>query len=231
MAGPDFTAAFEAPVYQVAGAAVAEDEADPTAAMQMSVEEIRRDENSRIQITDGPNGREFYFPAARNPGAAFSLSIALLAFGGFTVMARLLFHSLFFEIAFGLVSLLVLVGCINLWLKSSRITVNSSGVTALSRWLLFTRTRRFEAGEIVDFDTKIGMTSGNKAYYNLKLVTRASADSFAARKARYQQTGERPPPKFGISDPAGVTLAGGIASRPEADWLVREMTRALGRRI
>ena len=51
-----------------------------------------------------------------------------------------------------------------------------------------------------------------------------------ARKARYEQTGERPPLKFSVSTPGGFTLAGGLASKPEADWLVREMTRALGRR-
>jgi len=232
MSGPDFSASFEVPVFKVAGAAVADaDETDPTAAMQMPIEEIRRDEQSKIQITDGPGEREFYFPAARNLGAAFSLTVALLAFGGFMVMARLLFHSLFFEFAFGLVSLLVLFGCVNLWFKSSRITVNASGLTSVNRWLLFARTRRFDAGEIADFDTKIGMTSGNKAYYTLKLVTRASGQDFAARKAHYQQTGERPPLKLSISNPSGVTLASGIASKPEADWLVREMTRALGRKI
>ena len=230
MAGPDFTAAFEVPVYQVAGAAAAADEADPTAALQMSVEEIRRDENSKIKITAGPNGREFYFPAARNLGAAFSLTVTLLAFGGITVAARLLFHSLFFEIAFGLVTLLILIGCVNLWLKSSRITINSSGLTSVNRWLLFTRTRRFEAGDIADFDTKIGSTIGNKTYYTLKLVTRVIGEDFATRKARHQNAGEQPSVKFGVSDSKGVTVASGIASKPEADWLAREMIRALGRK-
>jgi len=231
VAGPDFNAAFDVPVYQIAGAAVAADEADPTAELQMSVEEIRRDENSRIEITDGPNGREFYFPAARNPGVAFSVTVAFLAFGGFTVAARLLFHSVFFEIVFGLVSLLIFIGCVNLWFKSSQVIINSSGVTARNRWLLFSRTRRFDTSEIARFDSRIGMTSGNHAYHAIKLVARGSEDNFATRKARYQQTGERPPITIGISDPNGTTLAGGIASKPEVDWLVREMTRALGRKI
>ncbi len=232
MSGPDFSASFDVPVFKVADAAGAgAEEPDPTAVLQMSAEEIRRDENSRICVTDGPDGREFYFPAARNPGAALTLTIAFLVFGGFAVAARLLFHSLFFEIVCGLVTLLLFFGCLNLWFKSSRIKVNSSGLTSVNRWLLFTRTRRFDAGEIEDFGLKIGMTSGNQAYYTLKLIPRGSAESFAKRKARYQQTGERPPLKFGITDPSGVTLAGGIASKPEADWLVREMNHALGRRL
>ena len=72
MRGPDFSVAFDVPVFKVAGAAIADEagEPDPTAALQMPVEELRRDEHSKIQVNDGPNGREFYFPAARNPGTA-----------------------------------------------------------------------------------------------------------------------------------------------------------------
>jgi hypothetical protein len=77
MSGPDFAAQFEVPVFQVAGvaAAAAMDAPDPTAPLQMPVEELRRDEHSKIQVTDGPDGREFYFPAARNPGAAIFTTI------------------------------------------------------------------------------------------------------------------------------------------------------------
>ena len=84
MRGPDFYVAFEVPVFKVAGAAVAEaaDEPDPTAALQMPVEELRRDEHSKIQVTDGPDGREFYFPAARNPGTALFMTLFMLVFNG-----------------------------------------------------------------------------------------------------------------------------------------------------
>lgn len=234
VAGPDFISTFDVPVFQVAGIAAdaKSDAPDPTAAWQMPVEELRRDENSKIQTRVGSDGHEFYFPAARNVGAAFSLTVAFLAFGGFTVAAWLVFHSLLFEIAFGLVSLLVFIGCFNLWFKSNRITINSSGVTRRNCWLLFTHTRQFDAGEIIRFDTKVGMTSGNQAYQDIVLITRTDEDNFAARKAHYQQTGEHPPLKLSIkNNSGGHTLASSIASKPEADWLVREMTRALGRKI
>jgi hypothetical protein len=232
MAGPDFSAVFEVPVFRVAGTVlVAEPDKDPTAPLQMSVEEIRRDEHSKIQISDGPAGREFCIPAARNLGMAFSLTFFFLVWSAFTLAAYALFKSLFFEIVFTAVDVLVFVGCLNVWLKSSRVTVDSTGVTALNRWLLFSKSRRFAAGEIERFDTAIGMTSGNTAYYAIKLVKPGDRDDFAARKARYQQTGERPELKFAVRNPSGVTLASGIASKPEADWLVQEMTRALGRRI
>ncbi len=232
MSGPDFSATFEVPVFRVAGTVpVVESEADPTAPLQMSVEEIRRDEHSKIQVTDGPGGREFYFPAARNLGTAIGITVFFLVWTAFTVAAYVLFKSLFFEIVFTVVDFFIFVGCVNLWLKSSRVTIDSTGVSAKTRWLLFSKSRRFAADDIERFDTKIGMTSGNNVYYLIKLVKPGSEGDFAAHKTRYQQTGERPPLKFAVNDPSGVTLASGIASKPEADWLVQEMTKALGRRV
>ena len=232
MRGPDFSATFEVPVFQVAGAVVAEEanEPDPTAALQMPVEELRRDENSKILVTDGPRGREFYFPAARNPGAAIMTTVFALVFNGATV-ATFHFHApILFPIVLGLFGALIFCFAFSLWFKSSRVTVDSTGVSAVNRWLLFSRTRRFAAADIVRFDTKVGMTSGTQTFQDLKLVTAASANSYAASQEKFQQTGERPPLKFAVSSHGGVTLAGGLASKPEADWLVQEMTRALGRR-
>ena len=231
MAGPDFGATFEVPVFQVAGAAIEPaDEPDPTAALQMPVEELRRDEHSKIQVTDGPRGREFYFPAARNLGAAIVTTVFALIFNG-AVVATIHFHApIMFPIVLSLFGVLLFCFTFSLWFKTSRVTIDSTGITTVNRWLVFSRTRRFEAADIVRFATKVGMTSGTQTFQDLKLVTRASEDNFAARKARYQQTSERPPLKFAVSSPDGVTLASGIASAPEANWLVQEMTKALGRR-
>ena len=232
MSGPDFSAAFDVPVFHVAGAAVAEaDEPDPTAALQMPVEELRRDEHSKILVTDGPGGREFFFPAARNLGAAMFTTVFALVFIGVVVMT-LRFHApILFPIVFGLFGLLILCFTFSLWFKSSRVTINSTGVTAANRWLLFGRTRQFAADGIVRFDTKAGMTSGSQVFLDIKLVTRSDDDSLADRKARYQQTGQMPPLKFRMSDPSGTTLASAIPSAVEANWLVQEMTRALGRTV
>lgn len=231
MAGPDFAAIFKVPVFRVAGAVpTAESEPDPTAPLQMSAEEIRRDEHSRIQVTDGPNGREFYFPAARNLGMAFGLTLFLAIWSGVLWLMMVKHAPVLFPIVFGLFEIFILWGFVSAWFKSSRVTVNGTGVTLQNRWLIYSRTRRFDASEIARFDLKVGMTSGATAFHDIKLVTRAGEqDGFDALKER-QQTGERPPISFKIGDPSGITLASSVASRPEAEWLVREMTRALGRR-
>ena len=232
MSGPDFRAQFEVPVFQVAGAAVAEvaDEPDPTAALQESVENIRREENSKIQVTDGPRGREFYFPAARNLGMAIGITIFFLVWSG---IFYALLHShapVLFPIVWGVTDALLGWGCFNLWFKSSRVTIDSTGVHVVNRWLIFSRTRQFEATDIVRFDTKAGMTSGSQVFQDLKLITKDAGDSFADDKDEYQRTGRMPAGRFRITSPDGFTLAGSLASKPEADWLVREMTKALGRK-
>jgi hypothetical protein len=208
MRGPDFRAVFDLPVFKVAGATVSEtDEAgandpDPTAALEAPIEEIRRGENSRIKVSDGPNGREFYFPAARNPGMATFTTILFLAFSG-GVYAMIANHfSIFFEMILGLFA--VVFGCFTFsaWFKSSRVAIDFTGVRVTRHWLFFSRTRNFTAGEVERFETKVGMTSGNQAFQDIKLITNNSES----------------------------TLASSIASAVEANWLVAEMNKALGRK-
>jgi hypothetical protein len=230
MAGPDFSATFDVPVFKLADAAVpAADEPDPTASLQMPVEELRRDEHSKIQVTDGPDGREFYFPAARNPGAAvFTTVLALICDGAFVLTIRFQAPVLI-PIFLGLFGLLASGFAFSLWFKSGRVTIDSSRVRVVNRWLFFGRARQFAAGDVAQFAIRAGMQSGSQVYLDIKLITRADADSFEANKAKYQQTGQLPPMQFRVGDPRGVTVASGIASVAEANWLVQEMTRALGR--
>ena len=250
MAGPGFAAVFDVPVFRVAdamaevanepdatatathglpdvlaGMAAAADEPDPTAALQMPIEELRRDEHSRIQVTDGPGGREFYFPAARNPGAALYTTVWAAALDGGVVLVLRFHGPVIFAVFLSLFGVILSCFAFSQWFKSSRVTINSTGVTAVNHWLVFSRTRRFDASEVARFQTKTGMTEGTKTYAAIGLITKG-----VASLAAYQQTGQGPPPKIGICDPGGVTIASGISSQPEANWLVQEMNRAVGHR-
>ncbi|HEX5398649.1 MAG TPA: hypothetical protein VFY06_06315 [Verrucomicrobiae bacterium] len=229
--GPDFSVAFNVPVFKVPGAADAgeTDEPDPTAAFQEPVEQLRQDEHSKIQISNGPNGREFYFPAARNPGTAVFITLFMLVFNGVAVVTLHFDAPILFPIVFGLIGLLLIFVTFNLWFKSSRVTIDSSGVRVTKRWLMFSQFRTFAAKEIVRFDTKAGIQSGTTVFWDIKLVTNGSEDSFAATRKRFQKTGQRPPLKFSLDGSSGFTLASGVTSAPEANWLVQEMTKALGR--
>ena len=230
MSGPDFFANFDVPVFRVAGAVVVDDEkeaADPTAALQESVEELRREEGSKIEITDGPAGREFYFPAARNPGAAMTTTAFALIFTGVVGLTIHFQAPILFPIITSLFVVILFLAAFSLWFKSSQVTIDSTGVRVVTRWLFFSRTRKFEAGDVARFEIFVGMRSGTQTFQDIKLITNNCADDFPTRKARWQQTGKLPPLSF---TPGNPTIASGIASVPEANWLVAEMTKTLGRR-
>ena len=168
MAGPDFAAAFDVPVFQVAGAvAEAADEPDPTAALQMPIEELRRDEHSKIQVTEGPGGREFYFPAARNLGAALYTTVVAAALDGGVVLLLRFPAPVIFAVVLSLFGVILSCVAFSQWFKSSRVTINSTGVTAVNHWLFFSRTRQFDASDVARFETKTGMIEGTKTYATL----------------------------------------------------------------
>jgi hypothetical protein len=139
-------------------------------------------------------------------------------------------HLPFFpEIILGLFA--VILGCFSFasWFKSSRVTIDSDGVRTVNRYLFLTRRRRFDAADVARFETSVGMTSGTKVFMDIRLVTRAQAGDFETAKAKYNETGQMPPFQIRAGNSKGVAIASGIASAVEANWLVREMTRALGR--
>jgi len=233
MRGPAFRAIFDLPVFKVAGAAIAESgDADPTAALQAPIQDIRRDENSKIKFSDGPNGREFYFPAARNPGTAFTLTIFFVFWSAIFYVLLRAKAPVIFPVFWGITDAFVAIGCLNLWFKSNRITIDSTNVRATTRWLLFSRTRQFSASEIARFASKIGMQSGSRTYTDIILIPRGCDEKYAARNENFRDP--QTPNQLMIArlrqsaGPAGTTVAVGIASPMEAEWLVAEMNKALG---
>jgi hypothetical protein len=246
MRGPDFRAVFDLPVFKVAGADVTEadeaEDSDPTAALQAPIEEIRREENSRIKVFDGPDGREFYFPPARNVGAAIIVTLVMFLFVGIAAGTYHLHAPILFPIVFGIIGALMILGVLSAWLKSSRVTIHSTNVRATNRWLVFGRTRQFSTGDVSRFATKIGMQSGSQIFTDIKLIPRGSDEIFAAGREKLQETfqetfraaalpeAEKVAERFReAAGPSGVTVAGSISNVAEANWLVAEMNKALGR--
>ncbi|MDR3455993.1 MAG: hypothetical protein P4N60_00995 [Verrucomicrobiae bacterium] len=199
--GIDFRADFEVPVFKVTDDILG-DMADPTAALQLPAGEVIRDEHSRIRVRDIPGGREFYFPAARNLLNVVYFTAFTLVWTAFTLATYLVFQSLFFEIVFSLVNVLLVVGCFNMWFRTSRVIINATSVRATKHWLFIGPTHTVDAGDIARFDLNAGMTSGQTVFYNLQILTRANKK---------------------------ITVGSGVPSRLEAEWLAKEMNRALGR--
>jgi hypothetical protein len=220
--GPNFHAVFDVPVFKLPEPPEISD--DPTVQYQMSLDEVRKQIHSKIQVNDLPGGgKEFVFPAARNVGPAVGLTLFWLVWTGIVVALFWNWKQVpaLFPLLFGAFDLLITIFAFNLWFLRSRVVVTSEQVTVQKSWLGVKKERRLAASNVTGFDAQVGMTTGHSAYYDLKIRT---GDDFAVQKAKFIQTGQKPPLKLSGAD---VTAASSIADKPEADWLVQQMSAAL----
>ncbi|MGB7768577.1 MAG: hypothetical protein WBN22_06950 [Verrucomicrobiia bacterium] len=197
--GPNYHATFEVPVFKVPETPAPAD--DPTAPYQMSLDEIRQLIHSRIRVNDlADGGREFIFPAARNPGFASGATVFLLIWT--TVVAFLLWKQAppIFPLVFGAIDLLMAVFAFDLWFRYSRVVATPAQVQIETAWLGFKKQRTLNVSEVANIATDVGATAGHTAYYDLKIRTRDGRELAAAKS---------------------------LGSKPEADWLVRQMVAAV----
>ena len=190
---------FEVPVFKLPDPPAVSD--DPTAPYQMSLDEIRRQIRSQVQINGLPdNGKEFVFPAARNPGYASGATVICVIWTG--VIALLVWKGapLPVPLIFGAIDLLMAAFVFDLWFRRSRVAVNSKGVTVERAWFSFRNEQRLQAGEIKSIACDVGATAGHAVYHDLKIHRRDGKDFILAKH---------------------------LNSKPEADWLVRQMVEAL----
>jgi len=197
--GPNFHATFDVPVFKFAEAPVPSD--DLTAQYQMSLDEIRQQIRSPIQVNDLPDGgKEFVFPAARNPGFASGATIVCLIWTG--IIGLLIWkHAPFpFLFVFSAIDLLMTVFVFDLWFRRSHVLANSKGVIVHRAWFAFKKEHRLPTREINSITSDVGATAGHAVYHDLKIRGR---------------------------DGNEIVLAKNLSSKPEADWLVRQIIAAL----
>jgi hypothetical protein len=169
--GVDYEAQFEVPVFRTSASdqpLSAEEERitqDPLAGTG-----YQQPADSRIVVTSNRRGTEVLFPAARNPGAATSLSFFLLLWLGFIALQMHLRAPLVFPIVTGIFGLLILVGVLDLWLQVSRAAVDAGMLTWATGYLFPGRERTLHASEIADVIAAIGMQAGTTVYYDVTVV-------------------------------------------------------------
>jgi hypothetical protein len=198
--GPNFHAAFEVPVFKLPEPPAISD--DPTVQYQMSLDEVRKQIRSKIQVNDLPDGKEFIFPAARNPGFASGATIFCVIWTGIVVLLAWKRAPFLFPFVFGVLDLLMLAFSFDLWFRRSRVVVKPESVTVQKAWLAFKKEQCLQTSQIKSIVSDIGATAGHAAYHDLKVHAR---------------------------DGKEFMLAKNLNSQPEADWLVREMIVALKR--
>jgi hypothetical protein len=203
--GVDYAAQFEVPIFRVAlDGAGAQPAEDPTARWQKNAGQYQPDPASPIRVQTTARGEtELVFPAARNPGMGLGLLAIAAIWSGFLWLLIVKHAPLIFPIVWTLFDVLLLLALINVWFGYSRVVAGRDGLEVRRRWLFVGRTRSFAAAEVREVKTAIGMTSGNRALYDIKIVT-SSGKSF--------------------------TAASMIPDRRQADWLAQQVQGALGLR-
>ena len=223
--GPNFHATFDVPVFKLPELPKISD--DPTAQYQLPLDEIRKQIHSKIQVNDLPDGgKEFIFPAARNVGPATGMTFFWLIWTGIIVLLVWKHAPFLFPLVFGALDLPITVFTFNLWFLRRRVVVTPQRTSIQTSWLMIKKERKIVATDITGVSAQPGMTVGHSAYYDLKIHVR-NDDDFEARKTKSSQTGQRPPLNFSVGDPGGITAASSIADKPEADWLVQQMSAAI----
>jgi hypothetical protein len=167
----------------------------------MSLDEIRQLIHSHIRVSDlADGGREFIFPAARNPGFASGATAFVLIWTTIVVFLIWKQAPLIFPLVFGVIDLLMAMFTFDLWVRRSRVVATPAQVQIETAWLSFKKRRALKVSEVVSIATDVGATAGHTAYYDLKIRTR---------------------------DGRELTAAKNLGSKPEADWLVRQMVAAV----
>jgi hypothetical protein len=199
--GIDYAAGFEVPVFRTAASALPRTEAEAAVAALAAVPaDYRQPAGSRIQVSRTRRGTEIYFPAARNPGLASSLTVFTLIWSA-AIWATIAFRApLIFPIVFGAFGVLLLIILIDQWIGVTRVTADRDGVTVAKGWLVPGSGRTLRAAEVAEVTIKIGSQAGRTPYYDVVLAT---------------TTGKR------------VTAGGGIPDKREAEWLAAAVQTAL----
>jgi hypothetical protein len=225
VSGPDFHGTFEVPVFNPLvlqpGPAPADSDPpvthhsspvtsvpsplpvpDPTLAWQLTLDEVRQKIQSRIQVVDTPAGRDFIFPAGRNPGIVAGASVIWLIWTGVVGCMIWWRAPLLFALVFAAGDALMSLFLLDLWLRRDCVRVTPAQLKIQTSWLAYRRETVLAAADVASLKADRGDTAGHAAYYDLRIRTRNGREHVAA--------------KF-------------LSHKPEADWLLRQMAAVLKR--
>ena len=202
--GADYHDEFEVPVFRTKDSPDRDSATEPAVAAtaQVSPREI---EKSGIRVApSAAGGTEFYFSAARNPGAAAATTAFFSIWSG---SVWFLYHSdapLFFTAVFGLFEVVIFVAVLHLWFGTSTVTVGSGTLASRRGILGLGFTRRVPIAQITGIKMKIGMQSGSRhgtPHYDIQMVLPGGKEH---------------------------TIASNIRNKRQAKWVLAQMSAASG---
>lgn len=197
LSGPDFHTTFEVPVFKLPEQP--EIPENVTAQYQLSLDEIRKDIQSKIQMVDRPASKEFVFPGGRVPGFATGATAVCLIWTAIVALLIVYRAPVPLPLVFGAMDLLMLFFVCDLWFRRSRVVVSAGTIAIETAWPGYKKEMSVKGSDVAEFAAEIGATVGHAAYYDLKLRERNGKE---------------------------WTLAKNLNHKPEADWLARQIAAA-----
>jgi len=198
--GVDYRDVFEIPVFRTKGT--------PSTPEAQVFHEYRPAVQApvapTILVTPTSEGTRFYFPAARNKSFAAGTTMFLALWTGVLMLIVRLKAPIIFPLAFGLFEALLVYIVLQLWFGTSTATVNRGGVRYRSGLFNAGPFREINSSQISAVQTVIRSQQGGATgtpYYDIQLI---------------QADGKK------------ITLGQRLRDKNEAEWLVLQMSDALG---
>lgn len=182
--GVDFKATYEVPVFVTPESS---DEPPPEAAglyelTQDQVVDYAATSKIRVRPAQG-GGTEIYVPPRRTPRIAAVCTVFAATFSATTVFL-MLNGALFMAFVFGLFAALLIWASLGLWFGTRNTVLGADAVNVHYKVIGPGKTRTIPKADIVKVDISIGMQSGDRAYYRVRL-------HLGGRKTREIATGIR----------------------------------------
>ncbi|HEV2319727.1 MAG TPA: hypothetical protein VGV18_08260 [Verrucomicrobiae bacterium] len=195
--GPDFHAAFEVPVFKLPEPpAIVENR---VAQYQLSLDDIRKEIQSKIEIVEAPGRTEFIFPRGRAPGFAAGATIVCLVWSAIVALLLVYRAPIPLPLVFGAMDLLMLFFVFDLWFRQSCVLASAGTIRSVTSWPGHKTESAIQGADVAEIAVEVGATVGHAAYYDLKLRTRSGKE---------------------------WTLAKNLNHKSEADWLARQIANA-----
>ncbi len=163
--------------------------------------------HTKVVVSMGSGGTEFYFPPFRNPGRALVLFLVNLVWTGLAFLMYQKHAPIFFFIFLGLSDLIIIAGFLHVTFGTSRIAVRSGEILSRTGIFGLGRTRRIQVSDVASIVPVASMQQGGSSGNQLHAI------------------------RMRLKDGRKITLADEIDSRQEARWIVSQIETLAGLKL
>ena len=188
--GVNYESRFDVPVFRTSASEQPLSPEETRLARTADPAGYQQPADSRILVTATRRGTEILFPAARNLGAAVSLTLFLVLWLGALGLQLYFGAPLIFPIVTALFAVLFLIAVLDLWLQVSRVTAHAGAVSWATGYIVPGRERTISVSDIADVTTAIGMQAGSRGYYDVVLVRKVGKKAKVGHSVRDKREAE-----------------------------------------